>query len=187
MNAVIEAIKNRRSTRKYETRQLSAEHLEAIIEAGLWAPSGHNDQGWHLTVLRSKTLIDEFSADAKDCLAKQPVEWLAAVGKNKALHIFYNAPVVVVISGRKDAVSPFADCCAAAENMLLAAESVGAASCWIGLAGALFKDAKASPKWHKLLNIPEGYEPHYCVTLGYRDGAPGKAPARKEGTVTYID
>ena len=187
MNKIIETIKNRRSVRKYTAQPLSEEHLAAILDAAVWAPSGHNDQGWHFTVLRSKALIDELSADAKNCLAKEPVEWAAAMGRNKQLHIFHNAPVVVVVSGRKDAVSSAADCCAAVQNMLLAAESVGVGSCWIGLARALFKDPEGLAKWNRTLQLPDGHEPHYCVTLGYKDGVSGKPPARKEGAINYIN
>ncbi|MDA3845843.1 MAG: nitroreductase family protein, partial [Vallitaleaceae bacterium] len=59
MNQVIETIKNRRSTRKFKPEQLEKEQLEAIIEAGLFAPSAHNEQSWYFTVIQNKELIED--------------------------------------------------------------------------------------------------------------------------------
>ncbi len=51
--------------------------------------------------------------------------------------------------------------------MILAAESLGIGTCWIGLVTFLFKSDKAE-EFLKLLQIPEGYEPYYAITLGYK-------------------
>ena len=50
------------------------------------------------------------------------------------LHIFPKAPTVIIVSARKDAVTPIPDCSAAVQNMLLSAESMDIESCWIGFA-----------------------------------------------------
>jgi nitroreductase len=77
---------------------------------------------------------------------------------------------------RKDAVTGEADISAAIQNMLIAAESLGIGSCWIGLARFYFMD----PLNCKRLKIPEGCEPKYAVIFGYKpDGFVGKAPERK--------
>lgn len=54
MNKVLEVIKSRRSIRRYLPEQIKQNELDAIIEAGLYAPSAHNDQPWHFTVIREK-------------------------------------------------------------------------------------------------------------------------------------
>ena len=53
MNNVLEAIHNRRSVRLFKPEQISRGELEAIVDAGLWAPSSHNTQPWHFIVVKS--------------------------------------------------------------------------------------------------------------------------------------
>ncbi len=183
MNKVLEVIKSRRSIRRYLPEQLKDAELAAILEAGAYAPSAHNDQSWHFTVVRNKDLIDRMSAMAKELMAVQEGEWVRAMGRNELFHVFYHAPAVIVVSMRKDAMSPLVDCSAAIENMLLAAESLDIGSCWIGLARYYFSIKEELPR----LNIPAGYEPCYAVALGYKDQRPGGAKPRKKDAVNYID
>ena len=182
-NQVLEAIKSRRSIRKYLPDQLKDGELNAILEAGAYAPSAHNDQSWHFTVIRNRALIDRISARSKELMAAQKTDWVREMGVNELFHVFYRAPVVVVVSMRKDALSPLVDCCAAIENMLLAAESLDIGSCWIGLARYWFslKEELAA------LELPAGYEPCYAVTLGYKGHRPAKALPRRAGQVNFID
>jgi nitroreductase len=183
MNKVIEAIKSRRSIRKYLPEQLKEEELQAILEAGAYAPSAHNEQSWHFTVIRNKELLDRMSAKAKEIMAAQGTDWVKSMGANKDFHLFYHAPAVIVVSMRKNALSPMVDCSAAIENMLLAAESLDIGSCWIGLVRYYFAIKEELPR----LKIPAGYEPCYAVALGYKDQRPAKALPRTAAAVTYID
>lgn len=182
MNLVIENIKKRRSIRKYLPEQIKETELNEIIEAGVYAPSAHNDQSWHFTVIQNKELIDFISAKTKELMANSEVEWISKMGKNEKLHVFYNAPTVIVVSGRDDAYSPIIDCSAATENMILAAESLNIGSCWNGLIDFFFKCKDEVSK----LNIPEGYTPFYAVTFGYKQVVPSRALERKENVVSYI-
>jgi nitroreductase len=72
---------------------------------------------------------------------------------------------------------------AAIENMLLAAESLDIGSCWIGLARYYFTLADEVAK----LKLPEGYEPCYAVTLGYKGARPKNALPRKADAVNFIE
>src|SRR4030042_1106622 len=56
MSRVTDAIKTRRSIRKYSARKISAEGISEILEAARWAPSAHNAQPWRLIVLIDETL-----------------------------------------------------------------------------------------------------------------------------------
>ncbi len=183
MNLVLQTIRNRRSIRKYLPEQIKEAELQAILEAGLYAPSAHNDQSWHFTVIRNKELLDRISDKAKEKMAGQDAGWVRTMGQNKLFHLFYRAPAVIVVSMRKDAMSPLVDCSAAIENMLIAAESLDIGSCWIGLARYYFSITEELPR----LKLPEGYEPCYAVTLGYKDQRPARALPRKEDVVSYID
>jgi len=182
-NPALEAIRNRRSIRKYLPEPLKETELEAILEAGAYAPSAHNDQSWHFTVIRDKTLIDRISHMSKELMAAQDTDWVRAMGRNELFHLFYHAPVVIVVSMRKDAMSPLVDCAAAIENMLVAAESLDIGSCWIGLARYYFSLKEELPR----LKLPAGYEPCYAVTLGYKGQRPSKALPRRPDAVNYID
>lgn len=186
MNDTIKNILNRRSVRQYRSEQLKTKELESIIEAGLYAPSAMNQQSWHFTVIQNKNIIDNLNKDAKEALTKDGNEYFKKFAEDENYTIFYNAPTIIVISGEKHALKPATDCAAAVENMLIAAESLNIGTCWIGLVTPLFQSEKAG-KYIELLNIPEGFEPYYAITLGYKTQENGEAPPRRENTVNFID
>lgn len=182
MNEVINVIKQRRSVRAYQEEQLKEHELQAILEAGLWAPSAHNGQPWHLTVIQDPDLICHMSVVSTEAMTQSPVEWVARMGQS-GRNIFYNAPTVIIVSGKKEGfLDPLIDCSAAVQNMLLAAEALDIGSCWIGLIRYFFNHGKEVNK----LQLPEGYKPFYAVCLGYKARANGQGPARVSNTVSYI-
>lgn len=182
MNAVIENIKKRRSIRRYLPEQIKETELNEIIEAGTYAPSAHNEQSWHFTVVQNKELIDFISVKTKESMAESEVEWIVKMSKNEKLHIFYNAPTVIIVSGKEEAFSSIVDCSAATQNMILAAESLDIGSCWNGLIKYFFKYKDEMSK----LNIPEGYTPFYAVSFGYKQVSPTRPIERKKNVVNYI-
>ena len=184
-NATLETIKNRRSTRAFLDRQLEDAALEAILEAGQYAPSGHNQQSWHFTVIQNPEHITFLNGAAKKAAAGIEDETIRNMVKNPGLDIFYGAPTVVIISGNDTALTPLQDCDAATQNMLLAAESLGLGSCWNGLAAFAFKGDDGE-RLRERFAVPAGYTPMNAIVLGYRKSAAAAAPKRKEGAVNYI-
>lgn len=182
MNQVLETIKSRRSVRKYRTTQIKDEELEKILESAIYAPSGHNDQSWHFTIIQDEDLINEISDGAKAVMRTMDVEWIAKMGAIEDLNIFYRAPTAIIISGNKDAVTPETDCAAAVQNMLLAAESLDIGSCWIGFAKFFFLNHENMMKF----KIPEEHEVYYGVALGYKVKKIPNALERKQGVFTYF-
>jgi len=180
-NKVLKIIKSRRSIRAYLPKQIKGKELRAILEAGAYAPSAHNEQAWHFTVIRNKELIDRISEKAKELMAAQKDGWVKEMGGKRSFHVLYNAPTVIVVSMRKDAIAPLVDCSAAIQNMLLAAESLGIGSCWIGLARFYFSIKKELPR----LKLPKGHEPCFAVTFGYKAEHPEAKPRLKHA-VTYL-
>ncbi len=164
MNDTLRTIAQRRSFRQFKKEQIRDDELQAILDAGLQAPSGHNDQSWYLTVIQNRERNDQISDGSKQEMLKLPVDWMVQIGKNENFHIFYHAPTVILVAAREDAISPIADACAAIENMLIAAESLGMGSCWIDFARLYF----TSPERYREVGIPEGYKVHYSVALGYK-------------------
>lgn len=185
MNEVLKVIKERRTTRKYNEEQIKDTELNEIVEAGLFAPSGHNQQPWHFTVVQNKELLNEISEATKEVGRNSPVDAIRNLSNNDKLQIFYNAPTVIFVSGDDKAMTGHDDCSAAIQNMLLAAESLDIGSCWSGFVSFLFGSDKLE-EYKKKLNIPQGYTPYYGVCLGYKGVKLTNAPARKENTVTYI-
>lgn len=56
-NPVLDAIAARRSIRAYAKEQITSEQLDAILAAGLAAPSARNTQPWHFTAVQDAALI----------------------------------------------------------------------------------------------------------------------------------
>jgi nitroreductase len=182
VNEVIKAIKSRRSVRSYKSEALSKGIFQAIIEAGCYAPTGHNGQPWHFSAVQSRGILEEVNTKAKQVMSGVPVDWIQNIGKNQAVDITHRAPALILISCKKGAVSGPADCAAAMENMMIAAESLGIGSCWMGFINFIFNDAEMMKK----LGVPEGYEPQQAAVFGYPEGEKKSAPARNLDVVTYI-
>ena len=182
MNQTIETIKNRRSVRKYSSEQIKDEELESILEAAVYAPTGHNDQPWHFTIIQNKDLMDDINKGAKEAMKQMEAEWISQLGSLEDFNIFHNAPTVIIVSGRKDATTPLVDCAAAVQNMLLAAESMDIGSCWIGFAKFFFTNSDNMKK----LEIPEDQEVHFGVSLGYKVRENPKVPERNHNVYNYF-
>lgn len=183
MNEVLKVIKNRRSIRSYKPEQIEEEELDLILEAGTYAPSGHNSQPWHFTVIQNHEFIDHINDVARKNMALSDVDWIKDLGSKPDYRVTYNAPTLVIISGDTNVKTWKADCAVAIQNMLLAAESLNIGSVWLGLVRFWFMELDEVKK----LGIPEGYEIYYGVSLGYKKlrRAP-PPPARKEDIMKYI-
>lgn len=186
MNTTIETILNRRSTRIFKDTPVPKDALEAIIQSALYAPSAHNQQPWHFTIIQNKDFINHMNVVSKETARHSESEYLKKLGNNDQFHVFYNAPVVIIVSGDESAMSPRLDTAAAAENMLIAAESLGLGSCWVGMLRLCVNGEVGKPIVEKF-NLPEGYLPYFAVVIGHKGTEGAKAPRRKEGTVSYID
>jgi len=161
-NPVLDTIYGRRSVRKYSDKDVPDETIREIIRAGTYAPTAVNKQPWRFVVIRNRKLIDEYDERAKKIFVSMfrdsTVPELAAYAKNLAkpeVRILYEAPVFILVFASPDGLNEH-DCALAAENMMLAAHSLGIGSCWIGLAAGLGSDEaflkeNGVPKDHKLV------------------------------------
>ena len=184
MNEVLKTIRSRRSVRKYKPEQIKQEELDLIVEAGIYAPTAGNDQPWHFTVIQNQEVLHHINQTIRGKMVKSNVEWVRTTGTNPNFQVTYNAPTLIVISGRKDGMSWRVDCAAAIENMLLAAESLNIGSVWLGLSRIFFEHDHDEIK---KLEIPEGYEPFYGVAFGYKaDESEIEPPKRNMDVVNYI-
>lgn len=135
----LEAIKTRRSTRKYKEEMPPRELIEQVIEAGRYAPSGHNNQTTHLIVITDKKVHEEITAVVKDALSKMEVgpdtyvslKYAVEAAKKDGYTFFYQAPVLIVAANKKGYGNALADTGCALENMMVAANALDLGSCWI--------------------------------------------------------
>lgn len=156
-----------------------------MLEAATYAPSAINIQPWKFTLLTNKDAMKHLSDTAKPALLRMLPdvgdEGLAGIKKqltNPQYNIFYNAPLLIFVSGVK---SPYAiyDCSMAAQNMMLAAYTLGIGSCWIGTAVGLANDPKVKAE----LGVPEDHEVHAAIIFGYPKGGFPKAPEKRPAVV----
>jgi nitroreductase len=184
-NETLALIKSRRSVRSFKEEQITEEELQAVLEAGQYAPSAMNQQQWHFTVVQNKEIMEMLNRDARQGVSQFKNEHLQQLVRNEKFHIFYHAPTVIIVSGNENAMAVAEDCAAANENMLLAAEAIGLGACWVNMVRFAFIGEK-DRFYREKLGIPEGFKPFYSVILGYKNTGVLQAPARKENLVNYI-
>jgi nitroreductase len=183
---MLDTIKNRRSVRDFQGEQITDEEINAIVEAGTYAPSGRGDQSWHFTVLQNHQLMGEISDAVKRYVyAASDNPFLQSRGNNPNYHLFYHAPTVIILAGNQDALLPQLDCAVCLENMLLAATSLNIGSCWISGIDLLSETDQGKTVIEKL-NIPKEYKPYFSAAIGRKKNDYNHAPPRKENRVNYI-
>lgn len=167
-------IKSRRSIRKYKDKPVPPKVVDKLLEAGQWAPSAMNRQPWQFVIITDKKIIRELSDKVKELGMKDSllvkILLYAERFKSKEDTIFYNAPLLIMITANKKNQYARFDTGLAAQSMFLYAHSIGLGSCWIGFANFLNKE----PAILKKLRIPEENELMAALIFGY----PNEKPTR---------
>ncbi len=170
MNAIIENIKSRRSIKKFKSDAVPQELVDAITEAGTYAPTGRNLQSPIILAVTDKALRDKLSK-----LNAQ------VVGMPDGTDPFYGAPLVLVVLANKDVPTYLYDGSVVMENMLLAAHSLGLGSCWIHRAKESFETEEGKQILQDL-GIEGNYEGIGNCIVGYADMEP-VLRRRKDGYI----
>ena len=184
-NAVLDNIYQRRSVRNYSEKEVPDEIIKEIIQAGTYAPTAMNQQPWRFVVVKNKQLIEEyddrakkaFIAAYKDTENPNLVRYVQYLSK-PTTRLFYSAPVLILVFALPEVVNDH-DCALAAENMMLAAQSLNIGSCWIGLAAGLGYDME----FLKEVGVPEGHKLIAPIIFGYPTKDNLKAPARNADVI----
>lgn len=186
MKTVMEAIKHRRAIRRFEEKQIDDDTLNAILEAGLYAPSAGGRQGVIFAVCRDREVnlrlgkIKRANSNPSMATATSFVsrEQPSIADDPSIKDAFYGAPVVITFFAPKNFLFSVDDCAVAAENMMLAADAFGVGSCYIGQGWSAFADPYGQEilkKW----GIRMDYYAVMQLLLGYpREG--DKHPAGKK-------
>ena len=188
--AVFQNILTRRSVRSYQNRPVPREVLEAVLNAGLWAPSASNRQTWHFTVITDPKTIDEINERGKQWMANSGSESHMKRAGDPNFHIFFHAPCLLLVSYRKEPEWNSnwgeVDTALAAQNIMLAAHAMGLGSCYIGWLTPWLKSEEGSALLKKL-GIEEPLHPFHFITLGYPTETENRqGPKRRENTVVYL-
>lgn len=183
MNETIKTIKERRAIRAYKDKPIEKEKIRQIVECGLAAPSARNLQPWKFIVVTNKQLIKEMGKRIQNKLIDNPrYSFIKQRAKTKEDAIFYSAPLVIFILGNKKNHWSTTDCSLAAQNMMLAAHSLGIGSCPIGMA-QFIKDEKDLTK---KLGFEDDYELVLSIVFGYADEKP-RLKERNKDVVKWIE
>ncbi|MDE6852641.1 MAG: nitroreductase family protein [Lachnospiraceae bacterium] len=174
-NQVFEVIKKRSSARAYSDVQLTKPELDAVLEAGLQAPTGMNRKEIHFSVINGgHPILDELDEEKR-----------ALRGQKKQPHNFYyEAPLLIFLSAEDGFKWSAVDSGIAVQNMVLAAESLGLGTLIIGCVyDALHGEKKEY--FSQALQIPEGYSFQIALAVGHKtdDKTPHDYEFEKQVTV----
>ena len=145
---VLKVIKERRSVRSFQRKEIPKEILEDLVDCGRLAPTAINIQPWEFIVVREREMLRKV-ADITD------------YGK----FIAEASACVIVVC--KDTKYYLQDGSAATENILLAAEDYGVGSCWV--AG---DKKRYAAEILELVGVPPGYRLVSLIALGYPKSKP---------------
>lgn len=153
---VFDAVRMRRSVRRFADRKIGRDTILQILEAGRLAPSSSNRQAWHFVVVDDPALIRQ-------------VPETAPVGSRRIISFIGKAPLIIVgcyskalthylaqLTGRENHLI---DVTIAMTHMTLAATALGIGTCWVGWFG--------ESKLRGLLDLPRKYRIAALLALGY--------------------
>ncbi|MDR0778518.1 MAG: nitroreductase family protein [Methanomassiliicoccaceae archaeon] len=184
-NPVLDNIYSRKSIRAFLDRPVNDNDVKELIKAAFHAANGMNLQKLRFSVVTNKDKISEYSKSGK----KLYLEMMKAAGiqnaqleanlSNESFNIFYNAPAVIFVYAAPGILTGVEDASLAAGNIMLAANSMGLGTCWIGFAASL----NADKGFLKDNNIPEGHKMLAAVILGYPKNTDMRPTPREEPQV----
>ena len=151
--AVVENIAERKSVRKYLNKSVEEDKIDAMVKAGMAAPSGMDRRPWEFVVVTDREALDSMAA------------------KLPYAKMLTNAPLAIVVCGDTTRSSYwYLDCSAATQNVLLAAEALGLGAVWT----AAYPYEDRIDVVRQNTGLPENIVPLCVIPIGYPDG-PQKA------------
>lgn len=171
-NEVLKAIRERRSIRRFKPEQVTDEELKTVLEAGTWAATGHGTQAPWIVAVQNP--------DINSQLRKMNAEVMGTTSDP-----YYNAPTLVLVFAPIDNENGVKDGSLVLGNMMLAAHSIGLASCWINREDAMFATADGK-ELMKGFQLPEGLMGVGALALGYAASQPPTVKPRKENYYRII-
>jgi nitroreductase len=172
MNETVKTLLERRSIRKFQQKQIKEEELNVILEAGMYAPSGANQQSALFIVVQDAETIKKLSA-------------MNAAILKKNIDPYYHAPTIILVLADKSKVTPVEDGSLALGNMFNAAASLGIGSCWIHRTRQM-SETEEGRELLKKWGVAGDYVGVGSCILGYPDCEHPKAAPRKDNFVVRV-
>ena len=149
MNETLNTILTRRSIRAYTDKQIDDATIDILLKAGMYAPSATNNQPWHFVVVRSKDAMNKI-------MEVHPYSKMLKTA---------NAVIVVCAEQTSEVQKMFfpQDLGACTENILLAANSLGIGSVWLGV----YPGKERVQEIAQIFDIPDDIVPFGLISLGY--------------------
>ena len=211
-DTLLNLIKVRRSVRQFKQQPIPEIFWNKLIEAGRFAPTGHNDQSIHFTIVRNQEFLEKFSHEItqgfkglvalyedpkkrtqiKSKIPKEYVELVKGVfqgfkdtlkGIERGEEFWLWRGEIIVIHAPKKAITLSQDCSLAASNMMLAAESLGLGTCSLGLATAAINLFEPVAN---IINLPKNHTAAYTLAVGFPKVKYYRIPARKAAKVNWL-
>ena len=175
MNEILKLLEERRSVRAYQKEQITDEQLDAIIQAGIWAPSAKNQQSPVIVAVQDPETVAQLSR-------------LTAKIMGVESDPFYGAPTVLVVLADPKATNEINAVCDGAlvmGNLMNAAWSLGIGSCWINRAREMFALPEGKERLAKW-GLPEDLVGVGNCILGYPAGTILAPKDRRPGRVLKV-
>ena len=167
-NEILRALRERRSCRSYKPEQIKYDELQAVLEAGTWAPTGMGRQDPWIVAVQNPELLKKIS--------KMNAAFLGTDSDP-----FYGAPTHVLVFGSDPAVwaNSVPDGSLVLGNMMNAAHAIGLGSCWINREREMFATEEGKALMQEL-GLPDGLIGIGALALGYPAAPPRDPKPRKE-------
>jgi len=183
----IDAIYDRRSVHDFARAQVARSTIEELLDAAVQAPSSLNRQPWCFVVLEGVERLKDYSSRAKRHYLTGELPPLGLHNRydtltDDAYNIFYNAKTVIVIFAVPGGLNVSEDCCLAAQNLMLAAHSLGLATCPVGIARPWMN----LPEVKEELGIPAHHLAVFPLALGYAATQPKPQTRKSPEIVAWL-
>jgi len=186
-DATMKIIQDRRSIRDFTEEPVSEKDLDLIMEAARQAPSGENAQPWRFIIVKDETMRKKMGAIAGGGSSRRfTAEYVTQKMQDRFANLqdeekkkaafqkltsgqvsafMADAPVNIVVCGKKAVWDTPFDTSAAIENMLLMITALGLGACWV-IAPCI--DIRDEERIKDLLDIPEGYKAISILSVGHQ-------------------
>ena len=164
MNNLMRKILLKRSVYSFSANLLREEDLMAILEEGKQLSNVVNNQAWHFTAIQNKVVMKKFAELNAYFAIKTGTDDRIISGRNIS-KIIDNISTLLVISGSGDIKYTEDAASTLFGSMMLAADSYGVKSCWLGTRESMLEEN--SEAISQLLQIPEEYTPLCVGGFGY--------------------
>ncbi|MDZ4246243.1 MAG: nitroreductase family protein [Dehalococcoidia bacterium] len=203
--ALLNLVRQRRSTRKFKTDPVPDEALEKIIEAARWAPSGANSQPWEFIVVKDKQIKDKIvdivvqqgELNHRVELSREEDLRFSNIGGSGKEPGYKNAPVFIILCGdsRTQEAYPLITELTQGESiftsslanafvyMALAAAALGLGAQWVTATASALR----APILKKYLSIPRQFKIYDMLAVGYPAAAPGPRLVRERTDMLHVD